>query len=133
MNMFNHNENYNIKKRKLIGNRCPPGYEKVKSYSRSDGSKVETHCRKIRVKGRTHAILSGTYNEAMIGQEDVRLGFDSLIDSTNKGENNAETIEHRAKKIETLMHEQEERKKEVRRREDSKPKMIEESDDKEDE
>ncbi len=108
---------YDIKRKEPIHGMCPPGYEKVRSYYRN-GEEVQAHCRKIRVKGRMKSLTSGLYNEGMIGQEDIRLGFDSIVDSTSKGEKNAETIERRARKIEQMMREQESRKEEVRRNED---------------
>lgn len=93
---------------------CPPGYEKVRPYNRDDGTHVTEHCRKIRVEGRTRAALSGLYNEGMIAQEDARLSFDSVVDSTRAGEKNAGVIERRARHIKEIMHEQEERKDQVR-------------------
>ena len=89
----------------------------VKSYSRKDGDKVHSYCRKIRAEGRGRALISGMYNETMIAQEDVRLGFDSVLDSTKAGERNASKIKQRSERIETIMKEQERRKEEIRKRE----------------
>ena len=110
---------YSIKKRELIHGLCPPGYEKVSSYSTGDGNYVSGYCRKIKVEGRIKAIGYGLYNEGMIAQEDARLGFDSIVDSTKSGEKNAIKIKQRADKIETIMHTQEEKKEEVKRREET--------------
>ena len=107
---------YLIKKREPIHGLCPPGYEKVGSYTR-DGKTVSSYCRKIKVEGRFRSLGSGVYNEGMIAQEDVRLGFDSIVDSTKAGEKNAVKIKQRADKIETIMHTQEEKKEEIRQRE----------------
>ena len=54
----------------------------------------------------------------MIAQEDVRLGFDSIVDSTKSGEKNAIRIKQRADKIQTIMQTQEKRKEEVKRKEE---------------
>ena len=96
---------------------CLPGYERVEGYTKKDGSYVKEHCRKITVEGRRKALTSGLFNEAMIAQEDVRLGVDSLIDSPKAGERNANKIERRAGKIKQVMREQEEKKEKVRREE----------------
>ena len=109
---------YSIKKREPIHGFCPPGYEKVSSYSTGDGNYVSSYCRKIKVEGKTRAIGSGLYNEGMIAQEDIRLGFDSIVDSTKSGEKNAMRIKQRADKIETIMQIQERRKEEVKRKEE---------------
>ena len=110
--------NYTIKKSGTIHGFCPPGYERVASYSKRDGTVVSQHCRKIRVEGRTRAIGAGIYNEGMIAQEDLRLGFDSVVDSTKSGEKNATRIKQRADKIETIMQTQEEKKEEIKRKEE---------------
>jgi len=103
-----------VRERGLYHGICPPGYEKVKSYYKSDGKVVSEHCRKIKVSGRTHTTLSGLYNEGMIGQEDIRLGADSIIDKTGTGERNAEMIKKRATHIEDMMREQERKKDKIR-------------------
>ena len=110
--------NYTVKESGTIHGFCPPGYERVASYSRKDGTIVPQHCRKVRVEGRARAAVSGLYNEGMIAQEDVRLGFDSIVDSTKSGEKNARRIKQRADKIETIMQTQEKRKEEVKRKEE---------------
>lgn len=108
---------YSIKKRELYHGFCPPGYTKVRSYTKESGDRIEEHCRKLTVKGRTYAMVSGLYNESMIAQEDLRLGFDSVIDSTVSGEKNADKIKSRASHVGEVMREQERKKEEVRRRE----------------
>ena len=110
--------NYTVKESGTIHGFCPPGYERVASYSRKDGTIVPQHCRKVRVEGRARAAVSGLYNEGMIAQEDVRLGFDSIVDSTKSGEKNAIRIKQRADKIQTIMQTQERRKEEVKRNEE---------------
>ena len=110
--------NYTVKESGTIHGFCPPGYERVTSYSKKDGTVVPQHCRKVRVEGRVRAAVSGLYNEGMIAQEDVRLGFDSIVDSTKSGESNASKIKERADRIKTIMKEQEERKEEAKRREE---------------
>ena len=107
-----------VKKRELYHGFCRPGYEKVSGYWRDKGGYVKEHCRKITVQGRRKALTSGLFNEAMIAQEDARLGFDSLTDSTRAGERNANRMERRAEKLKQVMKEQEERKEEIRRKED---------------
>ena len=102
----------------MIHGFCPPGYEKVRSYSTHEGVRVNDYCRKLRAEGRVKAAVYGIYNEGMIAQEDVRLGFDSIIDSTKSGEKNATRLRERADKIKTIMKEQEEKKEEVKRKEE---------------
>ena len=102
----------------MIHGFCPPGYEKVSSYSTHEGVRVKDYCRKLRAEGRIKAAVYGIYNEGMIAQEDVRLGFDSIVDSTKSGEKNARRIKQRADKIETIMQTQEKRKEEVKRSEE---------------
>ena len=109
---------YTVKESGIIHGFCPPGYERVASYSRKDRTVVPEHCRKVRVEGRVRAGISGLYNEGMIAQEDVRLGFDSIVDSTKSGERNASKIKDRADRIKTIMNEQEERKEEAKRSEE---------------
>ena len=96
---------------------CPPGYEKVRSHERNN-SRVDEYCRRVKVQGRTKTLLSGMYNEGMIGEEDVVLGFDTVIDSTKSGEKYVGKIKERSNRIDTLMKEQEERKREAKERED---------------
>lgn len=105
-----------IKRKELYHGFCPPGYTKVKAHTRS-GESVEEHCRKITVHGRTHAMVSGLYNEGMIAQEDARLGVDSILDSTDAGEKNARKIKSRSGHVENLMREQEQKKEEIRMKE----------------
>ena len=109
--------NHKISRSRNYHGFCPPGYEKVKSYTKKDGTYIQDHCRKITVEGRIKAMGSGIYNESMIAEEDARLGFDSLIDSTKAGQKNADKIERRAEKIKGIMREQEEKKEEIRRKE----------------
>ena len=71
------------------------------------------------MQGRTKTLLSSLYNEGMIGEEDIVLGVDSVIDSTKSGEKYTEKLKERANKINALMKEQEERKSEAREKEDS--------------
>lgn len=104
-----------VRKRDQYHGFCLPGYEKVNAYRRKDGIFIKNHCRKITVEGRRKALTSGLFNEGMIAQEDARLGFDSLIDSSKAGERNANKIERRAGKIKQVMREQEERKEKIRR------------------
>lgn len=104
---------------------CPPGFEKVGDYKKKDGTHVKEHCRKLTVSGRTKSAILGIYNETMIAQEDARLGFDSIVDSTTKGEKGAERIEKRAEKIKAIMKDQEEKKKEVRKMESNENKIEE--------
>ena len=111
---------YKVKTRKPVHGMCPPGYEKVKAYRKKSGEGVEEHCRKIKARGRVRAGLSGLYNETMIAQEDARLGFDSIVDSTHSGERTAEKMKFRAKRVEDIMREQEHRKEEGRREEEKK-------------
>lgn len=108
---------YTIKKRQSTRGICPPGYEKVKSYNKRSGEHVEEHCRKIRASGRIRAGVSGLYNEGMIAQEDARMGFDSIIDSTKAGEQNADRIKARADHVEDIMRDQERKKEEAREKE----------------
>jgi predicted DNA-binding transcriptional regulator len=105
----------NIKTREPYHGFCPPGYERVKSFNKKSGEHVREHCRKIVVSGRIKAGISGLYNEGMIAQEDVRLGFDSIVDSTHEGEKNAQAIKKRADSIEKTMKEQEKKKEEIRK------------------
>lgn len=107
-----------VKRREMIHGFCPPGYEKVSSYSTHEGVRVNDYCRKLRAEGRVKAAVYGIYNEGMIAQEDVRLGFDSIVDSTKSGEKNAMRIKQRADKIENIMQIQERRKEEVKRKEE---------------
>ena len=109
---------YTVKKTKVYHGICPPGYEKVRSHERNN-SHVEEYCRRIKVQGRTKTLLSSLYNEGMIGEEDIVLGVDSVIDSTKSGEKYTEKLKERANKINALMKEQEERKQEAREKEDS--------------
>jgi hypothetical protein len=108
---------YTVKKTKVYHGMCPPGYEKVKAHERNS-SHVDEYCRRIKVEGRTRTLLSGMYNEGMIGEEDVVLGFDTIVDSTRSGEKYVGKIKERANRIDTLMKEQEERKREAKGRED---------------
>ena len=102
----------------MIHGFCPPGYEEVSSYSTHEGVRVNDYCRKLRAEGRVKAAVYGIYNEGMIAQEDVRLGFDSIIDSTKSGEKNATRLRERADRIKTIMKEQEEKKEEIKRKEE---------------
>lgn len=111
---MNKREEYKIKHHKSYYGRCPPGYEKISGYSKKDGTKVEDHCRKITVKGKTKTLFKSGYNEAQIGFEDVFLGFDTVTDRTKHGELETQKIQKRSKFIETLMHDQEERKSKVK-------------------
>ena len=64
--------NYTVKESGTIHGFCPPGYERVASYSKKDGTIVPQHCRKVRVEGRARAAMSGLYNEGMIAEEEAR-------------------------------------------------------------
>ena len=108
---------YTVRKMETIHGRCPPGYEHVKSHSKKDGSSVHEYCRKIKVQGRGKALFSGLYNETMIAQEDARLGFDTIIDSTQSGERNAKIMKERTERMESIMREQEKKKMEARKEE----------------
>ncbi len=110
---------YTVKKVRAYHGVCPPGYEKVRAHERNNFH-VNEYCRKIKVEGRTKALLSGIYNEGMIGEEDAVLGFDTLVDSTQSGEKYVGKIKARADKLDALMKEQEERKREARMKEDGK-------------
>jgi coproporphyrinogen III oxidase len=105
---------YKIKHRNLYHGMCPPGYEKVSGHTKKDGTHVETHCRKITVKGRTHTLLHGTYNEARVGVEDAILFGDTITDRSSHAESEAQKIQKRASGIEMNMHVQEGKKKSVR-------------------
>jgi hypothetical protein len=108
---------YTVKKTKVYHGICPPGYEKVRSHERNN-SHVEEYCRRIKVQGRVKTLLSGMYNEGMIGEEDVVLGFDTIVDSTKSGEKYVGKIKERSNRIDALMKEQEDRKREAKERED---------------
>lgn len=108
---------HSIHRKELYHGFCPPGYEKVRSYKKEDGTRVEEHCRRIKVSGRTGAAIRGIYNEGMIAQEDTRLGFDSVFDMTREGEANASKIHRRSEKIRDMMQDQERKKEEIRRTE----------------
>jgi hypothetical protein len=117
---------YKIKHRNLYHGMCPPGYEKVTGHTKKGGIYVQTHCRKITVKGRTHALLHGTYNEARIAGEDAILFGDTITDRPSHAELETKKIQKRASSIEQNMHLQEEKKKSIREIEDRyEPKSIE--------
>ena len=105
---------YKVTHRKTVMGHCPPGHEHVNGYKTSDGKRVDDYCRKITASGRVKAGVMGLYNEAMIAQEDVRMGFDSLADLTVEGERNAKVIKKRSETVENIMKQQEESKKEAK-------------------
>jgi uncharacterized membrane protein YkoI len=104
---------------------CPPGYEKVRSYTKDDRTHVDEYCRRIKVKGRSKTLASGMYNEAMIAQEDLRLGFDTMVDTPQSGMKNISKIQQRTQKLDDLMKEQMQRKNEAKEKEDGGKKLSE--------
>ena len=118
---------YTVKKMRTVHGMCPPGYEHVKSYTKDDNTHIDEYCRRIKVRGRSKTFASGMYNEAMIAQEDLRLGFDTIVDTPQSGMKNISKMQQRAQRLDMLMREQEKRKGEAREREDGTKKISKET------
>lgn len=109
--------NYQVRTKETYHGICPPGYEKIRGYHKSDGTYVPTHCRRIKVDGRAHTLVSGVYNEVRIAGEDAVLGTETVFDMPEKAEKEAKKIEKRSIKVHDAMQEQSEKKRDVKTKE----------------